>query len=65
MLSWARRYALARAFGPGGRRWGPFAAALVGAGLLRRIATRQERRVLREELAPGESMLVRHLPPTR
>lgn len=65
MLRWARRYALTRALAPGGRRWGPAAAALVGMGLLRRMATRQERRVLREELGPGQSVLIRHLPPGR
>ena len=62
LLGSARRLAGARAGAAGGRLWVGVSLALTGLRLLRRMATRTPKVVFREELRPGEQLVVTHFP---
>ena len=62
LLGRARRLAAARAGVGGGRIWLGLSLALTGLRLLRRMATRAPKVVYREELRPGEQLVVTHFP---
>jgi hypothetical protein len=59
-----RRYVTAKALSGAGRGWSVLAVALFGLSILRRLAAREERVVLREELPEGAALVIRHLPRT-
>ena len=60
LLGGARRLALA---GPtGGRVWVALSLVLSGLRLLRRMATRTPKVVFREELDPGQQLVITHFP---
>ncbi|MDE0117775.1 MAG: hypothetical protein OXT07_14315 [bacterium] len=62
-LGYLRRQAIRRGVVGGSRGWLVLGGAVWGIRLLRRMAsTRQLRKVLSQELRPGESLLVSHLP---
>ncbi|MCY3635759.1 MAG: hypothetical protein OXH23_09160 [bacterium] len=62
-LGYVRRQAFRRGVVGGSRGWLVLGGVVWGIRLLRRMAsTRQLRRVLSQELQPGESLLISHLP---
>ena len=62
LLRRARRLGLARAGVGGSRAWVTLSLVLSGVRLLRRMATRAPKVVYREELHPGEQLVVTHFP---
>ncbi|MCY3578641.1 MAG: hypothetical protein OXH53_15145 [bacterium] len=61
-LGYVRRQAIRRGVLGGSRGWLILGGAVWGIRLLRRMAsTRQLRKVLSQELRPGESLLISHL----
>lgn len=62
-LGYVRRQAIRRGVMGGSRAWLILGAVAWGFRLFRRVAsTRRLRAVLTEELRPGESVLITHLP---
>ncbi|WP_420620162.1 hypothetical protein [Candidatus Poriferisocius sp.] len=61
-LGYLRRQAIRRGVVGGSRAWLILGGAVWGVRLLRRMAsTRQMRKVLSQELRPGESLIISHL----
>jgi hypothetical protein len=59
MLSYLRRRAQMRGVVGGSRGWTILWAILMGARLLRRLTTDEEKVVYRHKLRPGESLVIR------
>ena len=63
MLRSLIRIGFARGFG-GSRGWMTVGFAATGLHLLRRMVAREPEVVYCEELRPGQSLVIRHFPPT-
>jgi hypothetical protein len=61
MLRWLMRTGFTRGIG-GSRGWLALGATAGGLHLLRRMAKREEKVVYREELFPGQSLVIQHFP---
>ena len=62
MLTRLRRIALARGLGKS-RAWLTVGVAAWGLQYLKRLATKEPKVVFREQLRPGERLVISHLPP--
>ncbi len=60
MLRYLRRRAVTRALSGSGRGWTALAFVLVTARLLGKALGSETRVMVREELTPGESIVIRH-----
>ncbi len=64
LISWALRTAWHRGVREGSRPWLIAGGVALAVRMLRRAAAREESVVYREELRPGESLIIAHEPAT-